>query len=522
VSSTLSSATVSVTRVCSVCKASYVQSQGHACPLGESVPATNDTQLEGAILGERYRIARAISKGGMGVVFKAHHTVLDKPLAVKVMLQPQDEAARRRFLQEAKLASQVAHPNIIDIVDFGVLTTDQPFLVMEWLSGQTLADLIAEGPLPFARACTIAAQIARGLHAVHQRGIIHRDLKPANIFVLPQDGGFDLVKIVDFGIATQVADGDGSRPAPARLTSPGMVLGTAEYMSPEQAQGMRTDHRVDQYALGCILFEMLTGHVPFEGPTPAATMLMHLTKQPVPPSKDRPNLGIPRELDAIVLKAMAMEVADRYPSMKELEDALVALIGEMTGLTTSAILPAVGRSSLSRSAQRVGGAAPAPSLHLLRWHKVVLVGLVAALTALGTLLVRWRYDRPEPSPRPTVATPAPPEPPRVRRVVWDIQSRPPGAAVLLVPGQTQLGTTPWRTEHTAEAKTVEVELRLAGHRPRRIQLDRSVDEHRVEALDRERPQSGGKKPKGSAGKARTGREPASGSYTDNDSLKVID
>ncbi|MFO0575043.1 MAG: serine/threonine-protein kinase [Polyangia bacterium] len=248
-SSTLSSATVSVTRVCSVCKAGYVQSQGHACPLGESVPATNDTQLEGAVLGERYRIARAISKGGMGVVFKAHHTVLDKPLAVKVMLQPQDEAARRRFLQEAKLASQVAHPNIIDIVDFGVLTTDQPFLVMEWLSGQTLADLIAEGPLPFARACTIAAQIARGLHAVHQRGIIHRDLKPANIFVLPQDGGFDLVKIVDFGIATQVADGDGSRPAPARLTSPGMVLGTAEYMSPEQAQGMRTDHRVDQYAL---------------------------------------------------------------------------------------------------------------------------------------------------------------------------------------------------------------------------------------------------------------------------------
>ncbi|MFO0575047.1 MAG: hypothetical protein U1A78_13750 [Polyangia bacterium] len=271
---------------------------------------------------------------------------------------------------------------------------------------------------------------------------------------------------------------------------------------------------------------MLTGHVPFEGPTPAATMLMHLTKQPVPPSKDSPDLGIPPALDAIVLKAMAMEVADRYPSMKELEDALVALLGELTGLTTSAILPAVGRTSLSRSAPRAAVTAPVSSLHLLRWHKLVLVGLVAALTALGTLLVRWRYDRSEPSRRPSASTPA--EPTRARRVVWEIQSRPAGAAVLLMPAQTLLGTTPWRAEQAAESTAVEVELRLAGYRPRRIRLDRAVDEHRVEALQPERERtSGGKKPKGAGGKARPGRdghegrEPSGGSLNDNDSLPII-
>jgi predicted Ser/Thr protein kinase len=456
----------------------------------------------------------------MGVVFKAHHTVLDKPLAVKVMLQPQDEAARKRFLQEAKLASQVAHPNIIDIVDFGVLTTDQPFLVMEWLSGKTLGDLVADGPLPFARACMIAAQIARGLHAVHERGIIHRDLKPANIFVLPGDKGMDLVKIVDFGIATTIDPGDGSRPASARLTSPGMVLGTAEYMSPEQAQGLRTDHRVDQYALGCILFEMLTGHVPFEAPTPAATMLMHLTKRPVPPSQDKPELKIPTSVDAIVLRAMAMEVDQRYPSMKELEDALLHVLAETTGLTPSTVMPVV-RGQASQRVPVVAPTATGSSIQLLRWHKLVLGGLVAALTVLGTLLVRWRYEHGNTTKVP-VSTPADPAP--ARKVIWDIQSRPAGAAVVMLPRQTLLGTTPWRAEQVVESAVVEVELRLAGYRTRRIRLDRSVDEHRVEALvpERERSNGASKKPKPSGKPGREGREGRdSHGYSDNDSLPII-
>ena len=294
-SSTLTGATKSIARTCAVCGSSYLQSAGHACPLGGSAAKPEDG-LEGAVIDDRYRVDKMLSKGGMGLVYKATHTVLDKPLAFKVMLQPQDEAARQRFLLEAKLAVQVRHRNIVDVVDFGVLSTNQPFLVMEFLVGQTLAELIEQGPMPPARMCFIAAQVACGLAEVHKKGIIHRDLKPANIFVIKQSGT-DVVKVVDFGIATQTGGSQGS----ARLTAPGMVLGTAEYMAPEQAQGLPVDHRLDQYALGCIMWEMLTGRVPFDGGHPTATMLKHLTDRPKAPSEINPNLRVPPELSPDVL-----------------------------------------------------------------------------------------------------------------------------------------------------------------------------------------------------------------------------
>ena len=175
----ISAAPTSVTRTCSVCGTSYLQGTAHACLQGGAMADGDD--LLGAVLGERYRILSLLNKGGMGVIYKAQHTVLDKPLAIKIMLQAQDEAARQRFLQEAKLASLVHHPNIVDIIDFGVLTSKQPYLVMELLVGKTLADVILEGPMPAIRMCNVAGQIARGLHSVHQKGIIHRDLKPANV-----------------------------------------------------------------------------------------------------------------------------------------------------------------------------------------------------------------------------------------------------------------------------------------------------------------------------------------------------
>ena len=176
----ISAAPTSVTRTCSVCGTSYLQGTAHACLIGGGAAIAEGDDLLGAILGERYRILSLLNKGGMGVIYKAQHTVLDKPLAIKIMLQAQDDAARQRFLQEAKLASLVHHPNIVDIIDFGVLTSKQPYLVMELLVGKTLADLILEGPLPSIRVCNVASQIARGLHSVHQKGIIHRDLKPAD------------------------------------------------------------------------------------------------------------------------------------------------------------------------------------------------------------------------------------------------------------------------------------------------------------------------------------------------------
>ena len=178
-----------------MCGTAYLQSAGHVCPLGGSTEKSDDG-LEGAVIDDRYRIDKMLSKGGMGMVYQATHTVLDKPLAFKVMLQPQDEAARQRFLLEAKLAVQVRHRNIVDVVDFGVLSTNQPFLVMEFLVGQTLAELIEQGPIPPARMCFLASQVACGLGEVHRKGIVHRDLKPAKrgwrrgaLFPLPWTDG---------------------------------------------------------------------------------------------------------------------------------------------------------------------------------------------------------------------------------------------------------------------------------------------------------------------------------------------
>ena len=155
----------------------------------------------GAVLAERYLIESRLSQGGMGVVYKAKHVHLDTAVAVKILLQPQDPIAQRRFLEEAKMASQVHHPNTVYIADFGLLADGRSYLVMELLSGPTLARAISEGPMEPLRACNIAQQIATGLQAVHDLGIVHRDLKPENIFLVEQTGQKDFVKIVDFGIA---------------------------------------------------------------------------------------------------------------------------------------------------------------------------------------------------------------------------------------------------------------------------------------------------------------------------------
>lgn len=178
-----SASVTSISKICPACRAVYPKGVVHNCPLGgdaSTAPASaaDSDEMIGALLGDRYRIVSRLSRGGMGAIYKAEHVVLSKPLAIKIMLSSEDEAARQRFLQEAKLASLVHHPNIVDIADFGVLDSGQPYLVMELLVGKTLADVIDAGPVAPERASNIAAQIARGLHAVHQKGIIHRGLIP--------------------------------------------------------------------------------------------------------------------------------------------------------------------------------------------------------------------------------------------------------------------------------------------------------------------------------------------------------
>jgi serine/threonine protein kinase len=302
-------------------------------------------RLVGQTLDGRYVIEAKIGEGGMGVVFSARHAVIERPLAIKVLKREvmRDAATIRRFVQEAQAASRIGHPNIVDVTDFGTTPDGMTYSVMEFVVGHTLGSAIKHGA-PFApqRAVKIAAQIARALGAAHDKGIIHRDLKPENVFLIDREGRTDFVKIVDFGIAKVTpSDGAGAQP---RLTKVGSVFGTPEYMAPEQAAGRSdTDGRVDVYALGVLLYEMLTGQVPHRSDTAVRTLAMQMLDPIKPPSAVRPDLQIPPALETVVMTALAKKRDDRFQTMAELLDALekvLTLVGQsITGSPVYALSP---------------------------------------------------------------------------------------------------------------------------------------------------------------------------------------
>ncbi len=281
-------------------------------------------KLVGQTLDGKYFVDQKIGEGGMGVVFAARHAVIERPLAIKVLKREvmRDTATIKRFVQEAQAASRIGHPNIVDVTDFGTTSDGMTYSVMEFVDGQTLgAALRKTSPFPPLRAIKIAAQISRALGAAHDKGVIHRDLKPENVFLIDRDGRPDFVKIVDFGIA-KVAPSPGSVAEP-RLTRVGSVFGTPEYMAPEQAAGRGdTDGRVDVYALGVILYEMICGKVPHRGDTLVRTLAMQMLDPIEPPSKVRPDLAIPPELEQVIMTALAKNREQRYQTMGELLAAL--------------------------------------------------------------------------------------------------------------------------------------------------------------------------------------------------------
>ena len=224
-------------------------------------------------LADRYELEDAIGRGGMGQVWRATDTVLGREVAVKTidLRTVPDESGAARFEREARVTAGMSHPNIVTVHDSGV-EGDTAFLVMELLPGPSLAERLREGPLPVAEVEEVGRQVAAALDAAHARGLVHRDIKPGNI-VYAADGR---VRVLDFGI-TQLAESTGSQ----ALTATHTVMGTAEYLAPEQAMGGRVDGRADLYALGCVLYALLAGRPPFSGPTPVATMMMH-ANDPVP------------------------------------------------------------------------------------------------------------------------------------------------------------------------------------------------------------------------------------------------
>jgi serine/threonine-protein kinase len=284
---------------------------------GDAIP----DPLVGTVVADRYHVERKLGEGGMGAVYLARHIVLEKQVALKIL---HGEFSHRpdlveRFLHEAKAAARIRHEHVIDISDFGQTSTGNPFFCMELLSGSDLAnELKKSGALAWPRAKSIMLQACSALQAAHDVGIVHRDLKPENMFLIERLGHPDFVKVLDFGIAKLTELEESGR----RLTRTGMVFGTPEYMSPEQARGDKTDHRVDVYAMGCILYQLVTGDVPFRAETFMGVLTHHLFEE-IPAFATRTNrTDLPPGLEAVTMRALEKDKDKRYGSMNELAIAI--------------------------------------------------------------------------------------------------------------------------------------------------------------------------------------------------------
>ncbi|MCA9631940.1 MAG: protein kinase [Myxococcales bacterium] len=281
------------------------------------------------LIAGRYRVVKRLGEGGMGEVYLAMHEAIEKKVALKV-LRPEYSAKAdivTRFQQEAISASRIKHPNVLEIFDFGQLDSGAFYLAMEFLEGHDLADelqrVVVLGPQDGIR---IALQICRALSAAHGKGVVHRDMKPENVFLQRVADGEEIVKIVDFGIAQLRTNEEAEKQQPTRrrLTKTGMIFGTPEYMSPEQAAGKKADQRVDIYATGIILYEMFTGAVPFTGETFMAVLAAHLNDDPPPMRMIAPDLQISQELEQVIMRALAKKPEERFQSMNEMAQALLA------------------------------------------------------------------------------------------------------------------------------------------------------------------------------------------------------
>ena len=362
------------------------------------------------VLGGRYEIVRHLARGGMAEVYVAEDQLLNRVVALKLLFPElaRDEAFVERFRREARAAASLNHHNIVSVYDFGG-DEDSWFIVMEYVEGLTLRDIIRQnGPMDPARAAELASEVAAALAAAHAQGIVHRDVKPANVLIAADTG---TVKVADFGIARAANVRQG-------LTMPGTVLGTASYLSPEQAQGAEVDHRSDIYSLGMVLWEMLTGKAPFTGDSPVAIAYQQLSQTAPPPSTHNPR--VPPALDAVVMKAMSKDPAARQASAEELRsdlldidravgdpDATAAIVSPVTAVGDSTTVMAGSSTSVlppaaqERYVERVP-AGPVPA-DVYRRRRAAVIGALAllALVVIAILVLSSGDDD-----RGTVAVPS--------------------------------------------------------------------------------------------------------------------
>ncbi len=457
--------------------------------------------LVGTVISDRFRVISPIARGGMGVVYKAEQAPLGRVVAIKILSLKQDEDKdpefRRRFFLEAATVAKLTHPNTVTVFDYGQSDGGVFYIAMEYVDGRTLKKaLSAEGPFEPARAINIAKQIARSLREAHRLGVIHRDLKPGNVMLVDRDGE-DYVKVLDFGLVKEV-DGD----AEEDLTQAGVFMGSPKYMAPEQIQGEAVDGRTDIYAIGCLLYEMLTGHVPFNRENPMQILMDHV-REPVPPMEPpegRP--AIPVELQAIVFKCLEKKKEDRFADMEALLGALKTG-GVDVGLSMSSssrMVPLSGELGTGTGEHGIAAAGtPVSGIHTVNPPEEIPISMstpppapsrawmgVAAVVVFAAVLGgAYAATQREPPPAPIASVPPPlptspptpvatppgdpvvgtgdPTPPietpePIRTVLLSIRSTPGGAMVRL--GDREFGPTPTQVELTGEqaADGAEIEM----------------------------------------------------------------
>lgn len=420
-----------------------------------------------------YQIQRLIGEGGMGKVYLAIHPGIGRQAAVKVLASTEAAAPDvvSRFVTEARASNAIRHPNIVDVYDCGVLPDGRPYIVMEYLDGQSLDQVLKTGPFVLTEVLDWACQIAEALAMAHQNQIVHRDLKPENVFLIPDPRRPDgkQIKILDFGIAKlQHANS-------MHHTRTGSLLGTPLYMSPEQCMGAKDiDARSDIYAFGVMLYEMTCGRRPFDSEAVYAVINMQINEQPIRPRHWNPTM--PPSLEAIILRALAKRPADRHARMDDVLGQLRFVIDGLRAnpahpeiVTPSPDPPSDPSASATLSVAPVAKSQVAePPRSKSRW--LVLAGVTCALGA-GVLALSWRNSQPKTSTAPAQVSAqlapvvVPPAPVITSVEIW-LESTPPGAQVSV--GDVVVGTTPVMYKAALRDEPLEFVFQADGYEPERI------------------------------------------------------
>jgi serine/threonine-protein kinase len=481
-----------------------------------------------------YQIKAKLGEGGMGAVYLGEHPLIGKRVAVKVLLEElsSKEDIVQRFFNEAKAVNDIGHQNIVDIVDFGKMKStdaagaDIVYFIMEFLDGESLAARLRRTGLSFKETIHVMQQCCSALAASHAKGIVHRDLKPENLYLCPRGNDKNFVKILDFGIAKLTGD----TPGQSHKTRTGLVIGTPTYMSPEQCEGKgHIDHRSDVYSLGVVMYELLTGRVPFPGDGFGEILVAHLTRNPDPPRSLNPDIS--PELEALVLHAIEKDKNRRFQSMAEFEAAVMdpaghfAQFSQLPGYSApsastsnhgtmvlgvdqptirgpsahmpairgpSAHMPAVGPmtgggprpTTLSGAASEMGGAPPKSKAPLV----IVAVAVLGVLGVGGFMIFKPKGgDTPPPQPvavNPPVE-PVKPAPPKDEFVKVQISSEPVGAKVFRAGKDAPEGLTPLEIKLKKGEPGFDIQVKMDGYKTETKSVTSEVNKEVIVTLAKE-------------------------------------